>query len=383
MGTTIFSNITQLAREVGAINLGQGFPDFDGPDPIREAAIAAVRHGPNQYAVGVGQPDLRAAIAAHARRWYGQEVDPASMVTVTNGATEAIFATLMGLTEPGDEVIVLEPSYDSYAPGVIMAGATPVYVPMPAPPPGEPGWRLDVEALAAAFTPRTRAILLNTPHNPTGMVLPREVLQAIADLCIAHDVVAITDEVYEHLLYDGAHHIRLALLPGMAERTVTISSLGKTFSLTGWKIGWAIAAPALTAAVRATHQYITFSVATPLQEAAAVALSSGDHYFHDLAQTFQARRDFLAEVLTGIGMRVVRPSAGYFIMADVAGLGHDDDLAFCQWLIREAAVATIPPSVFYCEAHKHLARGWIRFAFCKKMETLEEAADRLQRVRQG
>jgi N-succinyldiaminopimelate aminotransferase len=380
-GTTIFSEMSRLAAEHGAVNLGQGFPDFDGPDPVKEAAILALRAGQNQYAVGIGQPALRQAIAAHARRFYNQTVDPDSEVTVTSGATETLFAAVQGLVDPGDEVVILEPYYDAYVPDVLMAGGVPRLVPM-----RPPDWTFDPDELAAAFNDRTRLILLNTPHNPTGRVFSQAELGVIAALCRTWDVVAVSDEVYEHLVYDDARHVRLATLPGMEERTVSVSSLGKTFSFTGWKVGWAVAPPALTAAVRRAHQWITFATATPLQAAGAVALGLDDEFYLSFTREFQARRDFLADVLQNVGLRISQSQGTYFIMADFSGLDHPalrgaDDVAFCRWLTTEVGVAAIPPTAFYSDAHKPLARQWARFAFCKRRETLEHAAERLQRLR--
>jgi N-succinyldiaminopimelate aminotransferase len=407
-GTTIFSEMSRLAMEHGAVNLGQGFPDFDGPEAVKEAAIAAIRAGHNQYAVGIGQPDLRRAIAAHADRFYGQSFDPEIEITVTSGATEALFAAIMGLVNPGDEVILLEPYYDSYPACVLMAGGLPRYVPLrpppsPALPPqqgkgassppsppvaggeggrgDEAGWAFDPAELAAAFGPRTRVIMLNTPHNPTGRVFGENELRVIAELCHKWNVVAVSDEVYEHLIFDGLRHVRLATLPGMRERTVTIGSLGKTFSFTGWKIGWSLAPPDLTAAVRRAHQWITFATSTPMQAAAAAALGLDDEFYQSLIASYQSKRDFLVSVLREAGLRVAVPQGTYFVMADFAPLGFDgDDAEFARWLIREIGVVVIPPSVFFSDAHKPLARNWVRFAFCKKQDTLEMAAHKLRRL---
>ncbi len=289
-GATVFVEINALAREHGAVNLGQGAPDFDGPPEVLTAAVTAVNSALNQYAPGIGMPSVRAAIAAHAERFYQQKVDPESEVLVTSGATEAVFAAILGLTDAGDEVIVFEPVYDSYVPNMVMAGVTPRYVPLR----GE-NWTFDPDELAQAFSPRTRAIIINTPHNPTGKVYSREELSCIAALCQKHNVVAITDEVYEHILYDDAVHTRLATLPGMAERTLTISSLGKTFSVTGWKIGWAIGPEPLVTAVNRAHQFITFAVASPLQAAAATALGLPLSFFENLRAMYQAKRNFMLD----------------------------------------------------------------------------------------
>jgi len=375
--------MSRLAVEYQAINLGQGFPDFDGPEAVKAAAIAAIRAGDNQYAVSNGQPALRRAIAAHSRRFYQQEFDPEREITVTSGATESTFSAIMGLVNPGDEVIIFEPAYDSYAPDTLMAGGVPRYVPLHAPTPGQPTWHFDPAELAAAFSPATRLIVVNTPHNPTGKIFSADELAIIAALCIQWDVLALCDEVYEHVVYDGLRHQRLAQQPGMAGRTVTISSLGKTFGLTGWKVGWTLAQPPLTAAVRAAHQWVTFATSTPFQAAGAAALALDDEYYQSLARDFQARRDFLAGVLRDMGLTVSMPGGTYFIMADFTPLGIagvNDDVGFCRWLIETLGVAAIPPTAFYSDAHKHLGRNWVRFAFCKKMETLEAAAARLKRL---
>jgi N-succinyldiaminopimelate aminotransferase len=382
-GTSIFAEMSRLALEHQAINLGQGFPDFDGPEEVKAAAIAAIRAGDNQYAVSNGQPALRRAIAAHSRRFYQQEFDPESEITVTSGATESTFSAIMGLVNPGDEVIIFEPCYDSYVPDTLMAGGVPRYVPLYAPTPEQPTWHFDPAELAAAFNTATRLIVLNTPHNPTGKIFSGDELAIIAALCVEWDVLALCDEVYEHVIYDGARHQRLAQQPGMAGRTVTISSLGKTFGLTGWKVGWTLAQPPLTAAVRAAHQWVTFATSTPFQAAGAAALAMDDEYYQSLARDFQARRDFLLGVLRDMGLTVSVPSGTYFIMADFTPLGIagvTDDVGFCRWLIETLGVAAIPPTAFYSDAHKHLGSHWVRFAFCKKMETLEAAAVRLKKL---
>jgi len=373
-GTTIFTEMTRLALEHGAVNLAQGFPDFDGPEFAKDAAIAAIRDGRNQYARMTGIPDLHAALAVRYRRDYELDYAEGEEWTVTSGATEAIFAAISGTCGPGDEVILFEPYYDSYKASVRMAGARPRIVTLHA-----PDWKLDLRELAAAFGPKTRAILVNTPHNPTGKVFSREELEAIAALCIERDAICITDEVYEHLVYDG-RHIPMATLPGMRERTITISSFGKTFSLTGWKIGWAGAPAPLTAAVRAAHQFITFATATPFQHAAALALVQGDSYFRMLADTYRRKRDYLVAELARIGFGVSPPAGTYFVCADIRPLGYRDDVRFCRELIEDYGVAAIPPSVFY--DHKRLGKGFVRFAFCKKDDTLETAVARLGRLSQ-
>jgi len=388
-GDTIFAEMSRLAAEHQAVNLGQGYPDFDGPESVKEAAMAAIRAGDNQYAMSSGQPALRRAIAAHVERFYGQRYDPDSEITVTSGATEGLFAATLGLVNPGDEVILFEPFYDAYVPNTLMAGGVPRYVPL-----RPPDWSFDPDELAATFNERTRLIIVNTPHNPTGKVFTKAELKFIAELCQKWDVIAISDEVYEHIVFAGAKHTRLAQLPGMAERTLTISSHGKTFSFTGWKIGWVLAPPDLTLAVRRAHQFVTFASGTPFQAAATVALGLDDEYYQSLITHYQIRRDYLAQVLQDAGLRVSVPAGTYFIMADFSEMERnrvftsvsrnpvsEDDVAFCRWLTTEIGVAAIPPSAFYSDAHKHLARYYARFAFCKKMETLEKAADRLHRLR--
>jgi N-succinyldiaminopimelate aminotransferase len=368
-GTTIFTEMTRLAQEHGAINLSQGFPDFDGPQFAKEAAIAAIQAGHGQYARMTGIPELHAALSEKYRRDYGLDYQPDREITVTSGATEAIFAAIQGICEPGDEVILFEPYYDSYKASVAMAGAVPRVVTLHA-----PGWTFDPTQLRGAFGPRTRALLLNTPHNPTGKVFSPDELDTIASLCRANGVICVSDEVYEHLVYEGAH-VPMAGRPGMRERTITISSFGKTFSLTGWKVGWAAAPPELSAAVRAAHQFITFATATPLQHAAAAALRTGAGYYSELRAAYRERRDYLAGELARIGFGVRPPAGAYFVCADIRPLGFDDDVLFCRHAIESVGVAAIPPSVFY--DRKELGRSWVRFAFCKKMETLREAVRRL------
>jgi N-succinyldiaminopimelate aminotransferase len=386
-GTTIFTEMTLLAQEHSAVNLAQGFPDFDGPGFIKAAAREALDAGHNQYARMFGIPPLNRAIAGWWAEATGAAIDPDACITVTSGCTEAIAAALMGLVNPGDEVILFEPYYDSYRAGVAMAGGTPRFVTLRAPEPGsaQPDFAFDPDELRRAFTARTRVILVNTPHNPTGKVFTRDELALIADLCITHNVTALTDEVYERLTYDPARpHVRLATLPGMAERTVTMSSLGKSFSLTGWKVGWVIAPPDLTRAVRAAHQFLTFATATPLQHGAAAALSQRDQREHavaDLLAHFHWARGYLGAALQGLGFRVFLPSGAYFIMADWTRAGpvrpgqFADDAAFCKALTADGGVAAIPPSVFY--ENKSNGVNLARFAFCKKRETLEEAVRRL------
>lgn len=372
-GATIFDEMTALADEHQAVNLGQGFPDFAAPDFLKTAAQQAIAQDVNQYAPGRGRPRLRQALADKMARHYGMTVDPAQEIVVTHGATEAIFAAIMGLVNPGEEVILLEPFYDSYVPSVIMAGGTPRFYTL-----HPPDWHIDRDALAALCNEKTKAIVINTPHNPTGKVFTRTELQLIADLCREHDLIAIADEVYEHIVFDGRSHLPIATLPGMAERTVTISSLGKTFSATGWKVGWAIAVPDLTTAVYRAHQFITFSGAAPLQEAAAIAIETAVAYYRDLAADYQQKRDLLLNVLRDVGLTPISPAGTYFIMVDIGQLGFVDDVSFCRYLTTEIGVAAIPPSAFYAKSADGAQLA--RFAFCKQEQTLRKAAGRLKKL---
>ena len=372
-GTTIFTEMTNLANEHGAINLGQGFPDFAAPAFIKEAARAAVEANVNQYAPGRGRPRLREAIAATMARRYGMAVDAEKEVVVTHGATEALCATILSLVDPGDEVILFEPYYDAYVPDVRMAGGVARYYPL-----RPPEWRIEREKLASLFNEKTKLIVVNSPHNPTGKVYDDAELEMMADLCREHDVVAVTDEVYEYITFDGVVHRPLASLPGMAERTITISSAGKTFSVTGWKVGWAVAAPPLAEAVFRAHQFITFSGAAPLQEATAVALETAEEhgYYEELQEMYERKRDFLGEALAAAGLPPITPQGTYFVMVDISGLGFADDVAFCRHLTTAVGVAAIPPSAFYTTPGG--GESIARFAFCKTDEALEEAAGRLQ-----
>ncbi|MFJ8546921.1 pyridoxal phosphate-dependent aminotransferase [Streptomyces sp. NPDC093586] len=373
-GTTVFAEMSALAVRTGAINLGQGFPDTDGPEEIREAAVRALRDGRgNQYPPGPGVPELRTAIAAHQRRRYGLSWDPDTEVLVTAGATEAIAASLLALLEPGDEVVALEPYYDSYAACVAMAGGTRVPVTLR---PHEGTFRLDLDELRAAVTDRTRLLLLNTPHNPTGTVLTRAELAAVAELAVERDLLVVTDEVYEHLVFDGAEHIPLASFPGMRERTVTISSAGKTFSFTGWKVGWITAPPALVTAVRSAKQYLTYVASGPFQYAVAEALALPDSYFAAFRADLEAKRDLLAAGLAQAGFGVHRPAGTYFVTTDIRPLGESDGFAFCRDLPERAGVVAIPNAVFY--DHREAGAPFVRFAFCKRTEVLEEAVRRLK-----
>ncbi|MFR9676336.1 pyridoxal phosphate-dependent aminotransferase [Streptomyces sp. TR06-5] len=376
-GTTIFAEMSALAVRTGAINLGQGFPDADGPEEVREAAVRALRDGRgNQYPPGPGVPELRRAVAAHQERFYGHlglSCDPDREVLVTAGATEAIAASLLGLVEPGDEVVALEPYYDSYAASIAMAGGT--RVPVTLRPGADGAFHLDLDELRDAVTDRTRLLLLNSPHNPTGTVLRREELAAVAELCCERDLLVVTDEVYEHLVFDG-EHLPLASFPGMRDRTVSISSAGKTFSFTGWKVGWVTAAPELLAAVRSAKQYLTFVSAGPFQYAVAEALALPDSYYEELREDLRGKRDLLARGLADAGFSVMRPAGTYFVTADIRPLGEKSGLDFCLALPERCGVVAVPTQVFY--DHEDAGAPYVRFAFCKQRDVLTEAADRLR-----
>ncbi|WP_241472776.1 pyridoxal phosphate-dependent aminotransferase [Mycolicibacterium neoaurum] len=377
---TIFAEMSALAARIGAVNLGQGFPDEDGPAQMLKVAQDAIAGGVNQYPPGLGIPELRNAIAAQRRRRYGIEYDPDTEVLVTVGATEAIAAALLGLVEPGSEVLVIEPFYDSYSPVIAMAGCHRVTVPLV---PAGRGFALDVAALRAAVTLRTRALLLNSPHNPTGMVLSDAELSAVAALATEHDLLVITDEVYETLVFGVEHH-PLAGYPGMRERTVTISSAAKMFNATGWKIGWACAAPDLIAGVRAAKQYLTYVGGAPFQPAVAYALDHEDEWVAGLRADLQAKRDRLGEALADLGFEVHHSAGTYFLCADPRPLGYTDSTAFCAELPHKAGVAAIPMSAFTSGDPDNPADGWnhlVRFAFCKRDDTMDEAIRRLQVLR--
>ena len=373
-GTTIFAEMSALALRTGSINLGQGFPDTDGPEEVREAAMRALRDGRgNQYPPGPGIPELRTAVAAHQERRYGLPYDPDTEVLVTAGATEAIAAALLALLEPGDEVIAFEPYYDSYAACIAMAGGTRVPVTLR---PHEGSFRLDLDELRAAVTDRTRLLLINTPHNPTGTVLTGEELAAIAELAVERDLLVVTDEVYEHLVFDGAEHRPLATFPGMRERTVTIGSAGKTFSFTGWKVGWVTAPSSLVTAVRSAKQFLTYVSSGPFQYAVAEALALPDSYFAAFRADMLAKRDLLAAGLAEAGFEVFKPAGTYFITTDIRPLGETDGFAFCRALPERAGVVAIPNAVFY--DHREAGAPFVRFAFCKQTGVLEEAVKRLR-----
>jgi aspartate/methionine/tyrosine aminotransferase len=369
---SVIREMTRIAQQYGAINLAQGFPDFPMPAPMKDAACAAIHGDINQYAVTWGSPALRLAIAEKYRRWYEMPVDPDTEITVTCGATEAMASVYLALLDPGDEVIVFEPYYENYGPDAILAGAAPVFVPLRATP---TGWQFDPDELRAAFTPRTKAIVVNTPHNPTGHVFSRRELTLIAEIAAAHDAWVITDEIYEHIRYAGSHHPP-ATLPGMRDRTITISGLSKTFSCTGWRLGYAIAPAPMTGAIRKVHDFLTVGAPAPLQAAGAMAMSFDADYFNHLALSYRERRDILTAALTKAGFRFTVPEGAYYILADFTDLAPgEDDVAFAKRLTRDVGVASVPGSSFYHD--KALGKHLVRFAFCKRRETLEAAAERL------
>jgi len=371
---SVIREMTRLAQKHDAINLAQGFPDFAAHSQVKEAAIAAVRKDINQYAITWGAKRLRDAICARYRFAYGMEIDPEREVTVTCGSTEAMIATLLALVDPGDEVIVFEPFYENYGPDAILSGAVPRYVSL-----REPDWRFDEGELEAAFNAKTRAIIINTPNNPTGKVFSREELSQIARLCQKWGVIAVTDEIYEYILYDGSEHVPLASLDGMAEWTVTINSISKTYSVTGWRVGWAVGPAELTSAIRKVHDFLTVGAAAPLQEAAAEALGLPDSYYETLARDYQNRRDALLRSLRAAGFQSFVPRGAYYIMTDIASFGFPDDVAFARHLIESIGVAAVPGSSFY-QGPSAGGRQKIRFAFCKKIETLDAAAERLMKL---
>jgi N-succinyldiaminopimelate aminotransferase len=375
--STIFAEMSALALRTGAINLGQGFPDTDGPASLLDDAAGNIKAGINQYPPGVGVPELRTAVAEHQRRFYGLDVDPAT-VLVTTGATEAIASAVLALCEPGDEVVTFQPYYDSYAATIALAGA--VIRPVPLRPSGT-SFAFDPDELRAAFSTRTRLVLVNTPHNPTGTVFGREQLTSIGELAAEHDAVVVTDEVYEHMIYDGRPHVPMATLPGMAERTLTISSVGKTFSVTGWKVGWVHGPAELVLAVRAVKQFLTYVSGAPFQPAIATALGLPDSFYAQLAGDLQRKRDVLSAGLREAGFTVFDTAGTYFVVTDVTPLGFTDGAEFCWSLPERVGVAAVPVSVF-C-ADPDLGRSLVRFAFCKRDEVLAEAVSRLVALRAG
>lgn len=374
---SVIREMTRICDAVGGYNLSQGFPDFPSPAAIKEAAINAINAGLNQYPVTFGEPELRQAISAKAAHYNHIQCDPQTEVTVTCGATEAMIATLKALINPGDEIVVFEPFYENYGPDAILSGATPRYVTLYG-----PDWHYDSNELAAAFNDRTKAIVINTPNNPTGKVFTRQELEEIAALCQKWDAYAVTDEIYEHILFDGAQHVSMAALPGMAERTVTINSISKTYSVTGWRVGWAIAPRAITARIRKVHDFFTVGAPTPLQHAAAAALAFPNEYYQQLQARYTEARAFLLQALQAAGFTCTPPQGAYYILADASALmkrlGLTDDMAFCRRLIELTGVATVPGSSFY--AHDGKGRQQVRFCFCKKWETLHAVAAALAKL---
>jgi aspartate/methionine/tyrosine aminotransferase len=371
---SVIREMTRLANQHGAVNLSQGFPDFPAPDAIKAAACEAIRGDINQYAVTWGAKPLRDAIAADVSRRAGVPVVADTQVTVCCGSTEAMIATMLAIVDPGDEVVIFEPFYENYGPDAILSGATPKFVRL-----REPDWSFDPDELAGAFSNRTRAIIINTPNNPTGKVFTREELTAIATLCQRWGAIAVTDEIYEHILYDGTVHVPMASIDGMADRTVTINSVSKTFSVTGWRVGWTIAPPDITGAIRKVHDFLTVGAAAPLQAAAALALGLPESYYRELAASYRTRRDRLMGILTAAGFVCFEPRGAYYIMTDIADFGFPDDVAFARHLVTEIGVASVPGSSFY---HDPAAgRAKLRFCFCKKDETLRAAEVRLAALR--
>ncbi len=368
-------SITRYAFDKGAILLAQGFPDFDPPEQVLAEAEKAMRSGRNQYGMTWGQPSLRKAIAQKSRRFYGQEVDPDRHVTVTCGVTEAVIAALLGIVNPGDKVVVLEPAHENYHAGIAFAGGIPIWVPL-----RPPTYQLDPDELARAFEQKPKAVLFNSPHNPSGRVFTEQELSIIRDLCIKHDVVAITDEIYEHLVFDGLRHIPIATFPGMQDRTITICGLGKTFAVTGWRVGYCIASPDLTDALRKVHDFTTVCAPTPLQEAMATVIGLPDSYYQWLQSFYASRRSRMLGILDKHGFNYAVPEGAYYVMADFRHLGRgDDDMAFARWLIDEIGVATVPGSSFYASS-ADLGRGLVRFAFPKKDETLDAVEERFEKL---
>jgi aspartate/methionine/tyrosine aminotransferase len=377
---SVIREMTRRAMLHGAVNLAQGFPDFPAPAEIKRAAQEAVAADVNQYAITWGAKNLRNAIARQMKEWQGIEVNPETQITVCCGSTEAMISTLLAVCNRGDEVIIFEPFYENYGPDAILSGAKPVFIKLrpAASPDGE--WTFDEQELRSAFHHQTKAIIVNTPNNPTGKVFTRAELELIRDLCVEFNVLAITDEIYEHIIYDAAQHISIASLDGMAERTVTINGLSKTYSVTGWRVGWAVAPAAITSAIRKVHDFLTVGAPAPLQEAGAAALLLPDSYYENLAANYSARRDRLLPALAAAGFRCFRPRGAYYIMTDISGFGFADDVAFTDYLVREIGVAPVPGSSFY--NHPTDGSRQVRFAFCKRDQTLAEAAKRLMKLKQ-
>src|SRR5882724_6978554 len=378
---SVIREMTRQAMQYGAVNLAQGFPDFPAPAEIKKAAQDAIAADVNQYAITWGAKNLRNAIARQMQEWRGLTVDPEREIVVCCGSTETIVATLLAVCNKGDEVIVFEPFYENYGPDSIISGAKPRFVSLR--PPQDPGgeWTFDPQELREAFQHHTKAIILNTPNNPTGKVFTRKEMELIRDLCVEYNVLAITDEIYDHILYDGAQHISIASLEGMRERTITINGLSKSYSVTGWRVGWAVAPPAITNAIRKVHDFLTVGAPAPLQEAGATALSLPPVYYQQLAEGYRRRRDRLVPSLTEAGFRCYRPRGAYYVMTDISSFGFRDDVAFTQYLVKEIGVAAVPGSSFYNNPRDGAQQ--VRFAFCKRDETLDEAARRLGRLRRA
>jgi aminotransferase len=373
---SVIRDMTRVCLKHQGVNLAQGFPDFPAPAEIKEAAVKAIRADVNQYAITWGTPALRQAIVEKFSRYNGVAMDPEKEITVCCGSTECMIASLMAIVNPGEEVIVFEPFYENYGPDTILCGARPRFITL-----HEPDWHFDETEMARTFNNKTKAIVINTPNNPTGKVFSREELQFIADLCLKWGVVAVTDEIYEHILYDGARHISIASLPGMRDRTITINSISKTYSLTGWRVGWAIASAKLTGSIRKVHDFLTVGAAHPLQEGAIAALRSDLPYYQTLAEEYRERRDFLRQVLEEAGFRVYHPRGAYYIMTDVGHMGFRDDVDCAFYLVEKIGVATVPGSCFY--SRPELGKTKVRFAFPKKMETLGLAAEKLRKFKPG
>src|SRR5271170_7824287 len=376
---SVIREMTRQAMLHGAVNLAQGFPDFPAPAEIKRAAQEAVAADVNQYAITWGAKSLRNAIARQMQEWQGIAVDPEKQITVCCGSTEAMISTLLAVCNQGDEVVIFEPFYENYGPDSVLSGAKPVFVKLRPPATADGEWAFDERELRAAFHHQTKAIILNTPNNPTGKVFTRRELELIRDLCVEFNVLAITDEIYEHILYDGTQHISMASLEGMSERTVTINGLSKSYSVTGWRVGWAVGPPAITNAIRKVHDFLTVGAPAPLQEAGAAALGLPRNYYENLANGYLARRDRLIPALTEAGFRCFRPRGAYYVMTDISAFGFANDVEFAAYLVKDVGIACVPGSSFY----KHPKDGsqQVRFAFCKKPETLDEAGRRLQRVR--
>jgi aspartate/methionine/tyrosine aminotransferase len=375
---SVIREMTRLNQQYGGVNLSQGFPDFPAPAAIKDAACRAIQADINQYAVTWGTRALREAIAENFSRRYGVAVDADLQVTVCCGATEAMMASMMAIIDPGDEVVIFEPFYENYGPDAILSGATPRYVTLHEPTTDRPTWTFDPDELAAAFNARTKAIILNTPNNPTGKVFTRDELEMIAALCRKWDAIAISDEIYEHLVYDGAPHVPIATLDGMSERTITINGLSKTYSVTGWRVGWTISPPSLTGAIRKVHDFLTVGAAAPLQEAGVTALGLPASYYVELAANYRRRRDVLLDTLSRHRFVCYKPLGAYYIMTDIAGFGFGNDVEFARFLVKEIGVAAVPGSSFYRTAGA--GRTKLRFCFCKRDETLAEADHRLERL---